>query len=108
MSVIPVCEEFVFAFGSKSMSSENEKNLCDSCKRLIELYGTNEFAVPWRCTCNATTNPVEQVRIVQTEFSTFGTVGKWCRNGICDILEHRCSCKPVFRWVWKRRNKKVS
>jgi len=30
--------------------------LCESCKRLIKLYGTNEFAVPWRCQCSALTD----------------------------------------------------
>jgi hypothetical protein len=91
------------------MSSADKNNLCESCKRLIELYGTNEFAVPWRCTCNATPNPVDQVKRVQTEFSTItGNWGKWCRNGICDILDHRCSCKPVYHWYFARRNKKVS
>ena len=40
--------------------------VCESCQRLIAKFGTNEFAVPWRCTCNATDNPVNQVRNVQT------------------------------------------
>lgn len=70
MSVIPVCEEFVSAFGSRSMSSADKNNLCDSCKRLIALYGTNEFAVPWRCTCNATPNPDNQGESVQMKITT--------------------------------------
>lgn len=69
MSVIPVCEEFVSAFGSRTMSSEDRLDLCDSCKRLIELYGTNEFAVPWRCTCNATPNPENQGKSVQMKIT---------------------------------------
>lgn len=70
MSVIPVCEEFVSAFGSRSMSSADKNNLCGSCKRLIALYGTNEFAVPWRCTCNATLNPDNQGQSVQMKITT--------------------------------------
>ena len=88
MSVIPVCEEFVSAFGSRSMTE-----LCESCKRLIELYGTNEFAVPWRCTCNATPNPVNRVKSVQHQLGLFGS-GDYCRLGCCDFSEkfakHEC------------------
>ena len=69
MSVILVCEEFVSAFGSRSMSTADKNNLCDSCKRLIALYGTNQFAVPWRCKCNATPNPVNQVQSVQLKIT---------------------------------------
>lgn len=43
--------------------------VCESCQRLIAKFGTNEFAVPWRCTCNATDNPVNQVKNVQTKIT---------------------------------------
>ena len=88
MSVILVYEEFVSAFGSRSMSK-----LCESCKRLIKLFGTNEFAVPWRCTCNATDNPENQVRNVQHQLSLTGS-GNFCRLGCCDFsikfAKHTC------------------
>jgi len=43
--------------------------LCDSCERLVKLFGTNEFAVPWRCTCNAPDNPDNQVSTVQQKIT---------------------------------------
>ncbi len=46
------------------------QQLCESCKNLIKLFGTNEYAVPWRCTCNATDNPDNQVKTVQTKINT--------------------------------------
>lgn len=64
MSVILVYEEFVSAFGSRSMSK-----FCESCKNLIKLFGTNEYAVPWRCKCNATDNPDNQGQSVQQVLS---------------------------------------
>ena len=33
---------------------------------------------------------------MQLEFSDFGKVGKWCRNGVCSIVERPCQCKPVY------------
>jgi hypothetical protein len=88
MSVILVYEEFVSAFGSRFM-----KELCESCKRLIKLFGTNEFAVPWRCTCNASDNPDNQVRNVQHQLSLRGS-GDFCRLGCCDFSDifakHEC------------------
>ena len=66
---------------------------CDSCKRLIAMFGTNEFAVPWRCTCNATDNPDNQVRHVQHQLSLKGS-GDFCRLGCCDFSDiyakHTC------------------
>ena len=53
---------------------------------------------------------VEQVsNTVQTEFSTItNNWGKWCRNGICDILSGGCECKPVYHWYFRRMSKKRS
>ena len=67
--------------------------ICESCKRLIELYGTNEFAVPWRCTCKALVNP-ELTRVnVQHQLSLRGS-GDFCRLGCCDFSDiyakHEC------------------
>ena len=53
-----------------ALTAAGEKNLCESCCRLIQLFGTNEFAVPWRCTCNATDNPDNQVRYEQKKITT--------------------------------------
>ena len=67
--------------------------LCESCKNLIKLFGTNEFKVPWRCTCNATDNPDNQVRTVQHQLSLTGS-GEFCRLGCCDFSQkfakHTC------------------
>lgn len=62
--------------------------LCESCKRLIELFGTNEFAVPWRCTCNATDHPDDQgqTQSVQHQLSLTGS-GDFCRRGCCDFSQ---------------------
>ena len=69
------------------------KTLCESCQRLIKIFGTNEFAVPWRCTCNASDNPDSQVRNVQHQLSLTGS-GNFCRLGCCDFSDkfakHEC------------------
>jgi hypothetical protein len=74
------------------------KQKCESCQRLIALYGTNEFAVPWRCTCNATDNLENNVRIVQYQLSLTGS-GDFCRLGCCDFSDkfakHTCTNEKV-------------
>jgi hypothetical protein len=72
--------------------------LCDSCKRLIALFGTNEFAVPWRCTCNATDHPDNQVRNVQYQLGLKGA-GDYCRLGCCDFSDQHAkhTCKREQR-----------
>lgn len=42
---------------------------------------------------------------IQTEFSQFGTFGKWCRNDICDIVSSGCQCKPTYHWKQRRNSK---
>ena len=45
-------------------------------------------------------------RSVQTEFSTIsGNFGKWCRNGICPVINSGCQCKPVYHWRHRRNSK---
>ena len=76
---------------TEAQRSEHQK--CQSCIRLIKMFGTNEFAVPWRCTCNATDNPDNQVRNVQHQLSLTGS-GNFCRLGCCDFSDkfakHEC------------------
>jgi hypothetical protein len=71
--------------------------LCESCKRLIEMFGTNEFAVPWRCKCDAQ-NAEQKEHTIQHQLSLTGS-GDFCRLGCCDFSQKyaKHTCKKEER-----------
>ena len=101
MSVIPVYEEFVSAFGSRSMYF-----VCTECKT---LDFDARFALRYTGQLCCVPDEVEtEPKTLQLEFSDSGVPGKWCRLGICSIIERPCQCKPVYHWYFRSKFRKRS
>ncbi len=50
--------------------------ICDTCRLVIDKYGTNEYVSPWLCTCK---REKSSARIQQLKFSAGKYVGRHFR-----------------------------